>query len=139
MSKNINNETIAKALEDPNFSFIESFADAADVQKLGKELAKLMFQSRKQRDQLTIREREKVVLQTKYDKKKRESYMKHSNAPNEKTKMILVEIDTEKEKYEIEIIEQKIKEINRQLAAIKIEVDIIKSLTYNLRTEMGSF
>lgn len=136
---NINNETIAKAINDPHFSFIESFADANEPAKIKKEMTRLLFLHRKERELLQIQERKKVVIQTKYEKKKRESYMKHKSAPNEKTKNILVEIDTEQEKYELDIIEQKIKEINRNMSSIKLELDTWKSITYNIRTEMGAF
>lgn len=136
---NINIEVIAEAINDPNFSFIESFADANEPAKIKKEMTRLLFLHRKQREQLQIREREKVVIQNRYDKNKREAYMKHASAPNEKTKTILVEIDTEKEKYELDIIEQKIKEIIRNMTSIKLELDTWKSITYNIRTEMGAF
>lgn len=136
---NINSEVIAKAINDPNFSFIESFADANEPAKIKKEMTRLLFLHRKQRELLQIREREKVVIQHGYEKKKRESYIKHSSAPNEKTKNVLVDIDTEKEKYELDIVEQKIKELNRNMTSIKLEIDTWKSITYNIRTEMGSF
>lgn len=138
MSK-IDKVTIAKAIEDPNFSFIDSFADASEPAKVKKEMTRLLFLHRNQREQLKERERQRVIINNNYEKKKRESYMKHSSAPNEKTRTILVEIDTEKEKYDLEIIDQKIKEINRNLVSIKLELDTWKSVTYNLRTEMGSF
>jgi len=65
--------------------------------------------------------------------------MKHSTAPNEKTRAVLVEIDTEKEKFALEVVDQHIKEINRNMASVKLELDTWKSITYNIRTEMGSF
>lgn len=136
---NINDETIAKAIKDPNFSFIQSFADVDEPAKIKKELTRLIFLHRRQRTLLQAREREKVVIQTRYEKKKRESYMKHKSAPNEKTKNILVDIDTEQEKYELDIIDQKIKELNRNMSSIKLEIDTLKSITYNIRTEMGAF
>lgn len=138
MSK-IDKVTIAKAIEDPNFSFIDSFADASEPAKVKQEMTRLLFLHRNLREQLKERERQRVIINNTYEKKKRESYMKHSSAPNEKTRAILVEIDTEKEKYELEIIDQKIKEINRNLISIKLELDTWKSVTYNIRTEMGSF
>lgn len=138
MSK-VNNEIIAEAINNPNFSFIESFADASEPAKVKKEMTRLIFLHRKQRNLLQIREREKVFLQNKYEKKKRESYIKHQSAPNEKTRTILVDIDTEKEKYDLEIIDQKIKELNRNMASIKLELDTWKSIAYSIRTEMGAF
>lgn len=136
---NINKEIIAEAINDPNFSFIETFSDVNEPIKIKKEMTRLLFFNRQQRDQLKAREREKVILQTTYDKKKRESYLKHSNAPNEKMRMFLVEIDLEKEKYDLDIIDQKIKELNRDMSSIKVELDTLKAIMYNLRTEMGSF
>lgn len=135
----INNDVIAQAINDPNFSFIESFSDANEPAKIKKEMTRLLFFNRQQREQLRIREREKVTIQNKYDKVKRESYIKHSSAPNEKMRNVLVDIDTEKEKLDLEVIEQRIKEINRNMASIKLELDTWKSITYNIRTEMGSF
>lgn len=136
---NVNKEIIAEAISDPNFSFIGTFSDVNEPIKIKKEMTRLLFFNRQQRDQLKTREREKVILQTAYDKKKRESYLKHSNAPNEKMRMFLVEIDLEKEKYDLDIIDQKIKELNRDMSSIKVELDTLKAIMYNLRTEMGSF
>lgn len=138
---NINNETITQAISNPDFSFIESFADAADTAKVTREMTRLLFIHRNLRKQLRARERERVVLLNNYEKKKRESYMKHNQSASitEKAKNVLVEIDTEKEKYDLEIIEQKIKELTREMNAIKIEIDTWKAISYNLRTEMGSF
>lgn len=137
----INNDTIAQAINNPDFSFIESFADAADTTKVTKEMTRLLFVHRSLRKQLRIRERERVVLLNDYEKKKRESYIKYnkSSSTTEKAKNILVEIDTEKEKYELEITEQKIKELTREMSSIKIEIDTWKAISYNLRTEMGTF
>lgn len=126
-----------KAINDPNFSFIDSFADAEEPEVIQKEMTRLLFQHRRQRDLLTLRERERVVLFNTYEKKRRESYIKHSSAPNEKTKTVLVEIDTEEEKYQLEIIDQKIKEINRNIASIKLELDTLKSMSFTIRTGMG--
>lgn len=137
--RKINSDIIAEAINDPNFSFLESFADASEPEIVQKEMTRLLFFHRKQRELLTIREREKVIIQNKYDKKRRESYLRNSDAPNEKTKTILVEIDTEKEKYELEIIEQKIKELNRIIASVKLEIDTLKMISYNIRTGMGVF
>lgn len=136
---NINQQTIAKAINDPNFSFIDSFADANEPEKVRKEMTRLLFLHRNLRNQLRERERNKVVIQTTYDKKKRESYIKHKSAPNERSRNILVEIDTEKEKYDLDIIDQKIKELNRELSSIKIEIDTWKAIGYAIRTEMGAF
>lgn len=138
----IDNKTIAEALNDPNFSFIQTFADAADSGKVTREMTRLLFVHRKMRNQLQVVERERVIAMNAYNKEKRESYMKHSepkNAPTEKTKTILVEIDTEDRKYEIEIMDQKIKELTRGMASIKLEIDTWKAISYNLRTEMSSF
>lgn len=135
----VNSDTIAEAINDPNFSFLDSFADANEPEMIQKEMTRLLFFHRKQRELLTVREREKVVIQNRYDKKRRESYLNHKDAPNEKTKTILVEIDTEQEKYELEIIEQKIKELNRIIASVRLELDTLKAITYNIRTAMGAY
>lgn len=138
-NENIDNDLITIALEDPNFSFIETFADADEPKKIKKEITRLLFLHKRTRNQLKTREREKVVIQTKYEKKKRDAYMKHSSAPNEKTRSILVEIDVEREKYELDIVDQQVKELVRDLNSIKTELDTLKAITYNLRTEMGAF
>lgn len=139
MMSNINEKVILEALRDPNFSFIQSFADASDPAKVTRELTTLIFNHRKKRDQLKVKEREKIVLENAYEQKKRKSYMSHSDAPNEKTKGILVEIDCEDESYKIAIIEQQIKELNRDLSSIRLEIDTWKAISYSIRTEMGSF
>lgn len=134
------NENIAKqALNDPNFSFFESFADASETDKIRKELTRLLFLHRETRRKLEMREREKVTIAHKYDKKKREAYIKNANAANEKTRLVLVEIESEKEKYDLEVKEQLIKELTRELNSIKLEIDIIKTIGYSLKTEMGGF
>lgn len=135
----INNDVIAEAINDPNFSFMESFADSGEPEKVKKEMTRLLFIHRKKRTLLKTRERERVVIFNRYEKKRRESYLNHKSAPNEKTKTILVEIDTEKEKYELEIMDQKIKELNRDLSSIKLELDTLKSISYSIRTGMGLF
>ena len=136
----ISNETIAEAINNPHFSFIESFADAQDTQKVTKEMTRILFIHRRKREQLKEREREKVILVREYEKKKRESYLKHSNtSATEKAKGILVDLDTEKEKFDIEIVDQKIKELTRELSSIKLELDTWKAIGYSLRTEMSSF
>lgn len=137
----ISNDTIAQAINNPDFSFIETFADAADSSKVTKEMTRLLFLHRSLRKQLRVRERERVVLAKTYDNKKTASYLKHakSTSATEKAKNVLVELETEQEKYELDIIEQKIKEITREMASIKLEIDTWKAIGYNLRTEMGSF
>lgn len=136
---NINPETIAEALNDPHFSFIETFADASDSSKVTREMTRLLFTHRRMRTQLQKRERERTMILREYNKKKRESYISHKAAPNERTKSILVEIDTEEEKFQLDVIEQKIKELTRGMASIKLEIDTWKAISYNLRTEMGSY
>ena len=137
----ISNDTIAQAISNPEFSFIETFADAADSAKVTREMTRLLFMHRNLRKQLRTRERERVVLATEYDKKKRSSYINHSKSSSitEKAKTILVDIDTEQEKYNLDITDQKIKELTREIGSIKIEIDTWKAISYNLRTEMGSF
>lgn len=133
-------ETIAEAINNPEFSFIGTFADVSDSKKVTKEMTRLLFIHRKTREQLKSRERERVVLNNKFESSKRKSYQKHSKtSATEKTKNILVEIDTEKDKYELAITDQKIKELIREMASIKLEIDTWKAISYNLRTEMGSF
>lgn len=136
----LNEDTIAKAISNPEFSFIETFADAGESAKVTREMTRLLFLHRNYRKQLRTRERERVVLSSKLDKKRRDSYIKHSEtSATEKTKTVLVEIDSEKEKYDLDIIDQKIKELSRELTSIKLEIDTYKAISYNLRTEMGSF
>lgn len=136
----INNETIAEAIRNPEFSFIESFADAGDSVKVTREMTRLLFMHRNLRGQLRKRERERVVLAKEYESKKRESYLQHNKtSATEKAKTVLVDIDTEEEQYNLDIMDQKIKEITRELSSIKIEIDTWKAISYNLRTEMGSF
>lgn len=137
----INQETIAEAISNPEFSFIETFADAGDPAKVTREMTTLIFKHRKIREQLKIRERERVVLENKYEIKRRNSYIKHneSSTATEKAKSVLVEIDTEDEKYNLAIIDQKIRELSRDMTSIKLEIDTWKAISYSLRTEMGSF
>lgn len=137
----ISNDTIAQAINNPEFSFIETFADASDSAKVTREMTRLLFMHRSLRKQLRTRERERVVLATEYEKKKRNSYvnLSKSSSVTEKARAILVDIDTEKEKYDLDIIDQKIKELTREMSSIKIEIDTWKAISYNLRTEMGSF
>jgi hypothetical protein len=140
MSNNrVSVETAAEALNNPNFSFIETFADASNVEKVRQEMTALLFRARQKRVELKDVEKEKTYKEAVYNKKKREAYIQSANAPNEKHRTILVEIATEKEKYNIDLLENKIKELNRELASIKMELDTWKTITYNLRTEMGSF
>lgn len=134
-------KTIAEAMNNPHFSFIESFADAGDIAKVTNEMTRLLFLHRRKREQLKERERSKVSLVKDYESKKRTSYIKHSSVPSvtEKNKTILVDIETEKEKFEIDVIDQKIKELTRDLNSIKLEIDTWKAISYSIRTEMGSF
>lgn len=135
----ISPETISEALNDPNFSFIDTFADAADSAKVTKEMTRLLFLNRRMRNQLQKLERDRTLLLRDYNDKKRKSYISHKSAPNEKTKSILVEIDTEKEQFELDVVDQKIKELNRGLSSTKLEIDTLKAIAYNLRTEMSSY
>lgn len=136
----INKDVIAEAINNPEFSFIETFADAGDSAKVTREMTRLLFMHRSLRTQLRTRERERVVLLKKYETKKRDSYLEHNkSSATEKAKTVLVDIDTEEEQYNLNIIDQKIKEITRELSSIKIEIDTWKAISYNLRTEMGSF
>lgn len=138
-------EVIAEAINDPNFTFMDTFADASEPEKVRKELTRLLFLHRESRNQLQVRERERVILNTKYESARRKAYMQHSKADgektkiNEKTKLILVEIAVEKEKYDLEIMDQRIKELNRTLVSIKLEIDLFKTIGYSLKTEMGGF
>ena len=133
-------KTVAEAMNNPHFSFIESFADAGDIAKVTNEMTRLLFLHRRKREQLKERERNKVNLIKDYESKKRTSYIKHSaTSATEKNKTILVDIETEKEKFEIDVVDQKIKELARDLSSIKLEIDTWKAISYSLRTEMGSF
>jgi len=136
---NIDEKTIAQALSDPNFSFLETFADATDSAKITREMTVLVFRLRQKREQLKRKERDRVVLDKKYNDKRRQAYLANSNAPNEKNKSILVEIATEEEAYNLAITEQQVKELSRDLSTIKTEIDTLKAISYNLRTEMGAF
>lgn len=136
---NITDETIKNALNNPEFSFIETFADASDSAKVTREMTTLVFKHRKKREQLKHRERQLVQLENELKKLQRASYNKHKDAPNEKAKSILVEIDTEEELFSVKVAEQQINELKRDLSGIKLEIDTFKAISYNLRTEMGSF
>lgn len=137
MNQKTTNDTIAEAIRDPNFSFIDTFADASEPEKIRKELTRLLFLHRETRKQLELRERERVVLNHKYEKLKRKAYKENENAKNEKIRATLVEISTEEEKYNLEIQDQKIKELNRRLSSIKLELDVYKTIGFSIKTEMG--
>lgn len=137
MNQKTTNDTIAEAIRDPNFSFIDTFADASEPEKIRKELTRLLFLHRETRKQLELRERERVVLNHKYEKLKRKAYKENENAKNEKIRATLVEISTEEEKYNLEIQDQKIKELNRRLTSIKLELDVYKTIGFSIKTEMG--
>lgn len=137
MNQKTTNDTIAEAIRDPNFSFIDTFADASEPEKIRKELTRLLFLHRETRKQLELRERERVVLNHKYEKLKRKAYKENENAKNEKIRATLVEISTEEEKYNLEIQDQKIKELNRRLNSIKLELDVYKTIGFSIKTEMG--
>lgn len=137
MNQKTTHDTIAEAIRDPNFSFIDTFADASEPEKIRKELTRLLFLHRETRKQLELRERERVVLNHKYEKLKRKAYKENENAKNEKIRATLVEISTEEEKYNLEIQDQKIKELNRRLNSIKLELDVYKTIGFSIKTEMG--
>lgn len=135
----VDEKLVMEALNDPNFSFIQTFGDASEMDKVGQEMTRLMFLHKKERNLLKIKERERVVVNNTFERKKRASYLKHKSAPNEKTKSILVEIDTEEEKYKLDIIDQQIKEINRSLSSIKLEIDTLKAISYSLKISAGIY
>lgn len=130
---------ILETLKNPNFSFIETFGDASDTSKVTREMTVLLFKHRKARELLKEKEREKVKALNQLKRKQREEYIKNENAPNQAHRKILVEIACEDLEWKVDILDQQIKELNRTLNAIKIEIDTWKAISYSLRTEMGSF
>ena len=109
---------ITEALNDPNFSFIETFADAGNNMKVTRELTTLVFKHRQKRDLLKKKERQLVLLKNDYSKKKNQAYLDQASAPNERSKAVLVEIATEEEAYQISIVEQSINELKRDVRPI---------------------
>lgn len=135
---NINSNYTHNTTNSTEISFITTFDDVENPSKVAKEIARLLFIHREQREELKTRERERVVISQKHDKNRREAYIKHSKTSSaEKMKNILVEIDTEQDKNDLDIVEQKIKELTRNMSSIKLEIDAWKTIIYNVRTEMG--
>lgn len=135
----ITNQEITEALNNPNFSFIESFADAGDSVKITRELTILVFKHRQKREQLQEKERLLVRQEAKLKSLKSKAYLENKDAPNENTKRVLVDLATEEEEYQVNLTRQIVSDLKRDLASIKLEIDTFKSISYNLRTEMGSF
>lgn len=136
---NVSDKVILESIQDPNFSFIETFSDAADVEKVTREMTVLLFKHRKARNALRDLEAERVKAEFKLKQKQRQEYINHESAPNQQHRKILVDIACEQEEAQLAKIDYHIKNVNRTLASIKLEIDTWKAISYSLRTEMGSF
>ena len=132
---NVSDKVSLESIKDPNFSFIETFSDAADVEKVTREMTVLLFKHRKARNALRDLEAERVKAEFKL----RQEHINHESAPNQQHRKILVDIACEQEEAQLAKIDYHIKNVNRTLASIKLEIDTWKAISYSLRTEMGSF
>lgn len=137
MSKNYSAVSIEHAIKDPNFSFLESFADANELSKINQENARLLFLQREIRAKLDKCERALVHATVVHKAAYRKAYMDNEGAKNESQRKVITEILCQDEEIEVMKNEQLVKEYNRRLTSIRDELNTLKSITFVIRAEMN--
>lgn len=136
MSSKIIYKGLEEEIRKGEFSFQDSFQDIEQLEEVNTESTKLLLKLRKINHMLVQEEREKLKLDSEYKNKFRKAYLAQENSKNETQRKLLAEIQCEE--LEIKIIkkEQIIKELNRLVQLIKIELDTLKTIGFNIRQEL---
>lgn len=130
-----------KLPEFPNWAEMESidyggsFWNDNDISNLNSTLIKTAINLKTLNSELTKYERKKVKKEIEYKHKYRTSLLE-SNGKTESQKKLLAEIACSELEWQIEYLNEVIKELNRLSVTLRTELDILKTIGHNLRQEM---
>lgn len=135
----IKHKTLAEAIREDNFSYLDSMADYQSLQMIDKQSIVLLLAMNDLNEKLTEAERAKAQIDFNYSRAYRRAYSKYiDGAANETHRKLLAEVDCEELELQKVKNDTYIKEYNRLINKIKIELDVLKSLGHNLRQELKS-
>lgn len=130
-----------KLTDFPSFQDLENiessgcFFDTQELTDLNSTLIRTLRNLKEVSRELTKYEREKVVLETEYKHTYRQTLLS-SSAKTESSKKLMAELTCEELESKIMFYEEVIKELTRMSSNLRMDLDILKTLSYNLRQEM---
>lgn len=130
---NIENE-----IKSGTFNFLETFGDLGTLEKINEGILQLLFEMRKVSKELDEVEARRIKAEFALDVKYRREYFEVKSASNETQRKLIAEMACEKEEKEKIRYEELAKRKNRRINSIKIEIDSLKTIGYNMRQELKS-
>lgn len=133
--------TTIKMPEFPNWEGLESidsagsFWDTQELSHLNNTLIRTVVNLKEVSRQLTKYEREKTEVELNRNRIYRTTVLS-STAKTESMKKQLAEIACEDYDIKLAFINEVIKELTRISAGLRIDLDILKTLSFNIRQEM---
>lgn len=113
----------------------ESFLDNTQIENLDKALISALLKLREISKKLDDYSRKKVERETIYKHKYRK-FLLSAEGKTESQKKLLAEIACEEEEIAVAYLDEVIKELTRYSYNLKTEIDVIKTLGNNARTEL---
>lgn len=111
-----------------------SFWDSRDISDMNETLIRTTLNLKEVSRKINAYERKRVKAQTEYNHKFRK-LMADSSAKTESLKKRLAEMELEDLEFQLAVYEECVKELNRISSGIKQDLDTLKTVSYNLRTE----
>lgn len=131
--------TIEQAINNPNFSFLDSFADAQDLAIINKEMATLILKMRALSNELSVAEKKKSNADYAYKKEYNRAYINlGDSAKNETYKKIMAEIECEDLELNVIKFDLLAKEKQRQIYQIRSEIEALRTIASNIKQELQS-
>ena len=128
----------APRFEDLNLgdiTFSDTFLDHEPFKALNKVQIQNIMTLRAINTQMDLAERKRTALQTEYKKKFRQAVMS-SSAKTDSQKKMLAEIMLEDTEADIMYLDQLIEEYKRRSNSLRLEMDTMKTIGFNLGKEM---
>lgn len=113
----------------------DSFWDNEDISNYNSTLIKTGLNLKEINKQLNIFEKLRLQKEIEYKRKFRNELL-NATARTESQKRILAEIECEDIESELAYYDSIVKELNRLSLALRTDLDILKTIGFNLRQEM---
>lgn len=122
-----------KDLEDIDYE--GSFWDSQELDNLNTTLIKTVLDLKSINKEITKYDRKRVQLETEYKQKFRASVLS-SNAKTETQKKQMAEIQCQDLEVKLAYIEEVLRELNRLSSSLRTDLDVLKTIGFNLRQEL---
>lgn len=115
-----------------------SFWGTEDFALVNEALIRAVLQYKELNQKIAEYERKKIKADLEYKHKYRLSYLSKSEGPGtESWKKSFAEMECEKEEIKLQYFEEICRELVRKSNEIKLEIDVLKTISFNIRQELS--